>query len=372
MRIKKIPIAKVELSEDEITAAVRVLESGMLIQGKKVEEFERAFAEKVGARYAVCVSSGTAALHVAYLALIKPGDEVLVPTFTHISTASMVHYAGGIPVFCDICPRTFTIDVEDIKRKISKRTVAIAPVHLFGNSCRVDEIMDIAKESNLKIIWDAAQAHSTKYLGQDVGGFDDLVCYSFYPTKNMFTGEGGIITTNNQELYEKCRLLRSHGQEKKYYHTDLGLNYRMTEVEAAIGIEQLKKLDFFIETRRKNAEYLTNHLSSIDGIALPFIEEGVHHSFHQYCVMLDLAAFKCSRDEFLGALKQEGIETGVHYPRPVHKQPVFERLFGDISLPISEDISKRIFSLPIHPYLSKEDLESIVRGVEKVALNNYH
>ena len=335
-------------------------------QGKRVEEFERAFAEKVGARFAVCVSSGTAALHVAYLALIKPGDEVLVPTFTHISTASMVHYAGGTPVFCDICPRTFTIDVEEIKRKISKKTAAIAPVHLFGNSCRIDEIIDIASEYNLKIVWDAAQAHSTQYFGKDVGSFDDVVCYSFYPTKNMITGEGGIITTNSEEIYQNCKLLRSHGQGKKYYHTQFGLNYRMTEVEAVIGIEQLKKLDFFIERRRKNAEYITTRLSGIEGILLPFVEEGILHSFHQYCILLDLAAFKCSRDEFLQALMQEGVETGVHYPRPVHKQPVFEHLLGDISLPVSEDVSKRIFSLPVHPYLSGEDLERIVKGVEKL------
>lgn len=368
---RRVPIAKVELSEDEIAAAVKVLKSGMLVQGEKVEEIERAFAEKVGAEYAVCVSSGTAALHIAYLALIKPGEEVLVPTFTHISTASMVYYAGGVPVFCDIDPRTFTIEIDEIEKKISKRTVAIAPVHLFGHSCRVDDIVHIAREYDLAIIWDAAQSHGTRYRSRDVGGFDDLVCYSFYPTKNMITGEGGMITTNSQKLYKEFQLLRSHGQEKKYYHTQFGLNYRMTELEAAIGIEQLKKLDHFIETRRRNAEYLGSHLSLIDGITPPFVEEGTHHSFHQYCVLLDPAVFKCSRDEFLGALRQEGVESGVHYPRPVHKQPVFERFVNGMSLPVSEDVSEKIFSLPIHPYLSKEDLELIVEGVKKVAIGNY-
>jgi|Deesub1362A_J573_1020465.scaffolds.fasta_scaffold02373_6 perosamine synthetase len=361
-----IPIAKVSLSDAEINAVIEVLKSGSLRQGKKTEEFESAFAEKVGAQYAIAVSSGTAALHIAYLAVLNPGDEVLVPTFSHISTASMVHFAGCKPVFCDIDPRTFTLDLEDAKKKVTNRTAAIAPVHLFGNACDIDGIIAFAREHGLKIIWDAAQAHGTKYGGKDVGCFDDLVCYSFYPTKNMITGEGGMITTNDAELAEKCRLLRSHGQTQKYYHPSLGFNYRMTDIEAAIGLEQLKKLDYFVQKRRENAAYLTERLLKIEAIIPPYVSERVEHSYHQYTILLDLDKLSCTRDEFTEALKAKGIGTGVHYPRPLHKQPAFEALFGSISLPVSEDISKRILSLPVHPALNKEDLDSIAQAVENV------
>jgi len=363
---KIIPVSKVALGKEEIQAALEVLKSGNLRQGKKTEEFEKAFAEKVGAKYGVAVSSGTAALHLAYQSLINPGDEVLVPSFTHISTASMVCFAGGKPVFCDIDSKTFTIDLEGINRKITPRTKAIAPVHLFGNACYVDEIIDLAKENDLRIIWDAAQAHGTRYKGKDVGSFDDLVCYSFYPTKNMITGEGGMITTNNFVLYERLKLLRSHGQAKKYFHTGLGFNYRMTDVEAAIGIEQLKKLSDFVRKRRLNAEYLTRNISGIEGIITPFVEDYVEHSFHQYTILVDASKLHCTRDEFITALKEEGIGTGVHYPRPLHKQPVFENFSSDSSLPVSEDISDRIFSLPVYPGLDEMELNLIIQGIIKV------
>jgi len=365
MALSFIPIAKVALSDEEISAAIEVLRSGNLRQGTKTEGFERAFAEKVGAKYAIAVSSGTAALHIAYLALLEPEDEVLVPSFSHISTASMVHFAGGKPIFCDIDPRTFTLDVTDAQKRVTERAKAIAPVHLFGNACEIDHIIDFAKDHSLKIIWDAAQAHGTKYKGQDVGSFDDLVCYSFYPTKNMVTGEGGMITTNDPELAEKCRLLRSHWQTEKYYHPGLGFNYRMTDVEAAIGLEQLKKLDRFVQRRRENAAYLTEQLSKIEGIITPFVPEGVEHSYHQYTILLDLDKVNCSRDEFVASLREEGIGTGIHYPRPLHKQPAFEAMLGNSSLPVSEGISERILSLPVHPHLGRDDLDKITSGVHK-------
>lgn len=355
----KIPIAKVKIGNEEINAVVEVLRSGKLIQGEKVKKFEELFAQKVGAKYAVAVSSGTTALHIAYLALINPGDEILVPSFSHISTASMVCFAGGKPVFCDIDPKTFTIDLEEIKRKITPKTKAIAPVHLFGNACEIDEILKIAKEYNLKVIWDAAQAHGTKYKGKDIGSFDDVVCYSFYPTKNMITGEGGMLTTNDPELDRKFRLIRSQGQEKKYYHTMIGTNYRMTEIEAAIGIEQLKKLDNMLQKRRKNAEFLTKELSSIKVIKTPVVKSYVFHSYHQYSIVLE---DKIERDKFAQFLKEKGIGVGIHYPRPLHKQPVFN---SSESLPTCEYLSKRILSLPVHPYLTKEELGDIVTIVKE-------
>jgi perosamine synthetase len=363
---KFIPIAKVQLSNDEIEAAVKVLRSGNLRQGERVEEFEAAFAKKVGAKYTVAVSSGTAALHIAYLSILKEGGKVLLPSFSHISTASMVCYSNCKPIFCDIDPRTFTFDANDAKSRLIEGTVAIVPVHLFGNSCDINKIANFARENDLKIIWDAAQAHGTKYKGKDVGSFDDLVCYSFYPTKNITTGEGGMITTNDPELYEKCRLLRSHGQVKKYFHSSLGLNYRMTDIEASIGIEQLKKLDILIEKRRKNAKYLTEYLSTIDGIITPFVEDGVEHSFNQYSVLLDLERLNYTRDEFVKSLRKESIGAAIHYPRPLHKQPAFCGLVGHLTLPVSEDIAERILSLPIHPFLNASELKQIELAIRKV------
>lgn len=362
-----VPIARVLLSDKEINAVIEVLKSGKLTQGEKTTEFEHAFADKVGVKFAVAVSSGTAALHISYLATLEPADEVLIPSFSHISTASMVVFSGCKPVFCDIDSRTFLLDLDDAERKITPRTKAIVPVHLFGNSCDIDAFGDFAKRHNLRIIWDAAQAHGTKYKDKDVGSFNDLVCYSFYPTKNITTGEGGAITCNDSDLYNKCKLLRAHWQTEKYYHPSLGFNYRMTNIGAAIGIEQLKKLDNFIEKRRENAVYLNEHLSRVEGVTIPFFKDNVKHSYHQYTILLDTDKLKMTRDEFANILKEKGIGTGIHYPRPIHKQPAFERICGSISLCTSEDLSGRVLSLPVHPLLTKEDLNNIVRVIEDVA-----
>jgi dTDP-4-amino-4,6-dideoxygalactose transaminase len=363
--VKSVPIASVKLSEQEIAAVVEVLRSGHLVAGKAVEEFERQFAAIVGAQYAVAVSSGTAALHIAYLATLNPGDEVLVPGFTHISTASMVHFAGARPVLCDVDRETFTLSLEDAARKVGSKTAALAPVHLFGNACDVDAIRAFAQHHNLKVIWDAAQAHGTRYRGEDIGCLPDLATYSFYPTKNMTTGEGGMIVTNDQDLYGRCRLLRGHGQSSKYYHASFGLNYRMLEVSGALGLEQLKQLAVFISRRRRNAQYLNQQLSSLDGITVPFVAEGIEHSFHQYSILLDLAQFRCSRDDFAAALKTQGVEAAVHYPRALNQQPVFAA--DQVHLANCEWLAERIMSLPVHPMLSAADLEQVADAVTTVA-----
>jgi perosamine synthetase len=364
-----IPIARVQLSEDEIAAVVEVLRSGKLAGGGLVQAFEHQFAKMVGASYAVAVSSGTAALHVAYLAVLQSGDEVLVPGFTHISTASMVHFANGRPVLCDADRRTFTLDVEDATRRITRRTAAIAPVHLFGNACDINGIIKFAQHHNLRIIWDASQAHATRYQARDVGSFSDLVTYSFYPTKNMSTGEGGIVVTNEQKLYERCKLLREHGEKPKYYHERFGLNYRMTEIGGALGLAQLKKLPRLTEQRRRNAAYLNERLTRVDGIWLPFVAENIDHSFHQYSILLDLDQFRCSRDEFVTALKRQGVEAVVHYPRAINQQPMFQP--EQVSLPSCEWISQRILSLPVHPLLSNLELERVATAVFSVASRMY-
>jgi len=349
---RTIPIADIKLGEEEIKSALEVLESGNLRQGKKTKEFEQLFAQKVGAKYAIAVSSGTAALHMAYLSVLNPGEEVLVPSFTFIATASMVEYANCKPIFCDVDLETFTISIDDIKKKITKKTKAIVPVHLFGNACYMDDIINFAQENKLRIIWDAAQAHGTIYRGKDVGSFDDIVCYSFYPTKNMITGEGGMITTNSPEIYKRIKALRSHGQEKKYYHTSLGLNYRMTDVEAAIGTEQLKKLDDMLKSRRKNAQLLDKELKKVKGITPQLKTPHSKHSFHQYCVLVDPKLYGCERNELAEKLKQENIMTGIHYPRGIHQQPVFEKKYGKINLPNTLFLTQHILALPVHHRLS--------------------
>jgi perosamine synthetase len=363
--MKQIQISEIKLDQLEIDAALRVLRSGALRQGKECEAFEREFAEKVGAEYAIASSSGTAALHLAYMATLERGDEVLVPSFTFIATASMVTVTQAKPVFCDIDPRTFLIDLDDAAKRVTSRTRAIAPVHLFGNACNVDAIMSFAKKHNLKVIWDAAQAHGAMFNSRNVGAFPDFVCYSFYPSKNMFVGEGGMTCTSNLDYYEKMKFMRSHGQTGKYYHTMLGLNYRMTDVEAAIGRQQLRRLDSMLEARRNNALYLDDGISAIPGIYSQWITRNSVHAWHQYCVYVDPENFGCDRDAVAEHLKEKGIATGVHYPRGVHMQPIFEQLYGRTYLPNTEKVSRGILALPVHHGLQEDDLYRIIEAVEE-------
>lgn len=361
--MEKIGITEIKLTEKEIEAAVRVLRSGALRQGKECDAFEQEFAAKVGAQFAVTCANGTAALHLVYLAFLRPGDEVLVPSFTFMATASMVTMSGGKPVFCDIDPRTFLLDLEDAQSKISPRTRAIAPVHLCGNACDVDAVEALAKKYDLRVVWDAAQAHGAQFQGRDVGSFGDFVCYSFYPSKNMFVGEGGMTCTNDPDYAKKLRYLRTHGQTGKYLHTMMGLNYRMTDVEAAIGREQLKRLDDMLAIRRRNAKLLNQGLADLPGIRPQMITPNSDHAWHQYCVVVDPVAFGCDRDTLAQRLKEKGIATGVHYPRGLHQQPIFEELYGKSTLPHTESLALNILALPVHHGLSEADVEAIVEGV---------
>ncbi len=363
---RPIPIAQVMLEEADIDAVVQVLRSGQLRAGRICQTFEEAFAAQVGARYAVSVSSGTAALHIAYAATLEPGDEVLVPAFTFFATASMISAVGARPIFCDVHPETFTLDVEDARRRITPRTRAIVPVHLFGNPADVAAVQALAEEHNLVVIWDAAQAHGARYQGQDVGGLDHLVCYSFYPTKHMTTGEGGMITTNDPHLYERCRLLRDHGQHRRYEHVLLGYNYRLTDVMAALGLRQLKRLPAWVRQRRQHARYLIQAFRSLPGLHVQREQPGGESSFNLLTVALDLSRFTHGRDTFVELLRAENIGVGVHYPRPLHWQPVYRKSYGHVRLPVAEALSQRVFSLPVHPALTQEDLAAIVRGVRKV------
>ncbi|MCS7119994.1 MAG: DegT/DnrJ/EryC1/StrS family aminotransferase [Nitrososphaerota archaeon] len=363
---RKIPIAKPLFTEETLRRIREVLESGILCHGPLTEQFEEEFRRRVGAEYAFAVSSGTAALHVVFMSLLKPGDEVIVPVFTFVSTASTVVLSGGKPVFADIDEETLTIDPVDVERKITRRTKAIVPVHLFGNAARMKELIEIAEDHGLYLVNDAAQAHGTRIHGKDVGAYRDAACYSFYPTKTLTTGEGGMVTTLGKEIYEAGRMLRNHGQETRYRSVRLGLNYRMTEIAAAIGLEQLRMLDEFLLKRRRNAEYLMKGLEEIDGLEPQKTTEGAEHSYSYFTVQMDLEKFRCTRDEFVRAMNAENIECIVYYPTPLSKQPALRR-YARTRCPVAEKVCGRVLSLPVHPGLSGEDLEKILEGIRKVS-----
>jgi len=361
-----IPNARVQITEADIDAVVEVLSSGNLRQGKLCQAFEEAFAYKVGAKYATTVANGTAALHAAYSTLLSPGDEVLVPAVTFFATASMVTWAGAKPVFCDINPRTFVLDVEDARKRVTSGTRAIAGVHLFGNSCDVDAISKLAKESDLKVIWDAAQAHRTLYKGSDIGGLGDVVTYSFYATKNMTTGEGGMVTSPQREHIDQIILMKQQGQSEKYRHTMLGGNYRMTDMEAALGLSQLQRLDELTARRREIASFYDKALAHLTGVKTPEITRDSKHSYHQYTVLLDLEKLNCDRDTFVKRLRAENIGVGINYPYPLHVQEAFHGIADPVELPNAEAYCQSCLSLPIYPSLRDLELDLIVSGFEKV------
>ncbi len=367
---KKISLVKPTFSQKDADDIAKILKSGYVRMGPYTKEFEERFAARVGAKYAYAVSNGTAALHCAYLSTLKPGDEVIAPAFTFIATISTIVFSNAKPVLADVDPDTFLLDPEKVEEKITRKTRAIAPVHLFGNSCDMKALTEIAEDHKLLIVNDCAQAHGTEYDGRDLGGWPNLSCYSFYPTKTMTTGEGGIVTTDDPELNRLGSLLRSHGDDGRYHHVLFGLNYRTTDIMSAIGLNQLSQLDDFLEKRRHNAEVLLKGLKSVDGVAPQKITPGTKPSYSYFSVAIDNQKLKCNRDEFMKALMAENIDCGIHYPAPLTEQPVVKELLKPKPCPVSEDLSRRIMSLPMHPYLSDADLTKIVEGVSKVA-NNY-
>lgn len=367
-----IPMISVKLDEEDIAAAVEVLRSGMLAQGKKCLAFEERFGQMTEARHAMSCANGTCALQLAYGALIKPGDDVLVPGWTYIATVSMVVAAGANPIFCDVDPKTYNIDVADAARRITSRTTAIACTHLYGNPVDIDAVEKLAADHGLSVIYDAAQAHMATYKGRGIGAFGDAVTYSFYPTKNMTTGEGGMVTTNDDDLAVEIKLLRSHGETSKYVHGKIGFNYRMTDVEGAIGLSQLDRISERTERRRANARALDQAIAEIEGLYAPVASEGAEHAYHLYPVRIDPAAFATGhdaaalRDAFCEALKGEGVLTAVHYPRPLTRQPVFERP-GIEHLKVSDRLASTLFCVPIHHNLTEGQVAGIGAALAKVA-----
>ncbi len=369
-----IAIAHPLLGAEEEVAILRVLASGRLAQGEGVAAFERRFAELCQVREAVAVSSGTAALHLALLAHdIGRGDEVITTAFSFAATANAILYVGAIPVFVDIEPDTYTIDPTQVEIALTRRTKAIIPVHLYGHPCDMERLAQLAEVYSLVLIEDASQAHAAAIDGRPVGGFG-TGCFSFYATKNMTTGEGGMVTTNDPAIAEQVRLLRNHGQEARYYHVALGYNLRMTELQAALGIAQMEKLGYFTERRIANAAFLTEHLKG--AVQTPIVRPGYRHVYHQYTVRIP-----SNRNECAVKLRAQEIDTTVHYPIPIHRQPYYRRMSslfrvltpgkklrlrgGNPSalLPATESAAEQVLSLPVHPALSEDDLSIIVRGI---------
>jgi perosamine synthetase len=368
---ERIPLVKPTFYPEDEETIKKILHSAYLRQGPYTEKFEKLFAEKVGAKYAYAVSSGTAALHCAYLSLLKPGDEVIAPAFTFIATISTVHYSDAKPVLADVDPYTFLLDPEDVKEKITPRTKAIAPVHLFGNSCDMKALSEIAQDYGLLVVNDCAQAHGTTYNGIDLGASETVNCYSFYPTKTLTMGEGGIVTTNHQDLHEIGLLLRSHGDDARYHHVAYGLNYRTTDIAAAIGINQLAHLDGYLEKRRHAAKILKSKLDKIDAVTPQKVTPDSDHSYSYFTVRLELEQLGCTRDQFMKALQAENIDCAVHYPAALTQQPVIKQTLKPDPCPVSEDLANRVLSLPMHPYLTDNQLDLIVEAVEKL-VNHYY
>jgi perosamine synthetase len=359
------------IGNEEIELVVNVLKSGILSNrngsGPIVSSFERKFANYVQAKHAVAFCSGTAALHAALLSIdIKAGDEVIVPSFTFSATANAVVLAGAKPVFADIDENTYCITSESVQKVITRKTKAIIPVHLYGLPADLDPIIEIARKYDAYVIEDAAQAHGAIYKDKRIGCIGDLTCFSFYAGKNMTTGEGGIVTTKDEELYNNLRTIRSHGEEKPYWVTRLGHNYRMSELSAAIGLAQLDKLPSFLEKRRKNAKLLTEILRSLKKLILPIEPEGRKHSWYLYTVRLK-GANVAKRNKIVRKLREKGIEASVYYETPVHLLPFYEQEFGYKKgmYPECEKAARQVFSLPIHPKVSDEDIEYIADTLKR-------
>jgi dTDP-4-amino-4,6-dideoxygalactose transaminase len=354
-----IPAARPLIGDDERAAVDAVLRSGMIAQGPQVAALEREFADQVlDGRHVAAVNSGTAGAHLGLLAAgVGPGQEVIVPSFTFAATANSVAITGATPVFADIEPDYFCLDPAAVEAAITSRTVGIMPVHLYGHPANMTALQAVADAHGLKIYEDAAQAHAAAWQGQPVGTFGEFAMFSLYPTKNMTSGEGGLVSTASDELDRRVRLLRNQGMERRYENEIVGLNCRMTDIHAAIGRVQLGKLTGWTKQRQENAAFLDANLS---GVIVPPVADGATHVYHQYTIRIPE-----DRDGFAAALAAEHqVGTGVYYPIPNHRLPSFDLT---LDLPQTETAARQALSLPVHPALSRGDLERIVEAVNAVA-----
>jgi len=354
-----IPIARPQMGTDEKERVWEAMSSGHLAQGPRVRELEEAFAAFIGAGHAVATSSGTTALHLALLGYgIGSGDEVITVPFTFIASANSILYTGARPVFVDIDERDFSMDVAQVSAAITPRTKAIMPVSLYGQPADLEAVTEIAERHGLAVVEDAAQAHGAA-IGERRSGTWGAGTFSFYPTKNMTTGEGGMITTHDGELAERVRLLREHGMKVRYHHEVVGYNFRMTDIAAAIGLAQLPKLAGYNDRRRAIAERYDRELR---GVITPFVRPGVTHVYHQYTILVR------DRDVFAESLKERGVGSAIYYPVPVHRQKPFIALgYGDQSYPVTDRLTAQVLSIPVHPALSDDEVNTVIGAVNETA-----
>lgn len=380
---KNIPYAKHCIDQDDIKSVVSVLKSDWLTTGPKVDEFEKSFANYVGAKFAVAVSSGTAALHTAAFATgICKGDEVITTPMTFAASSNCVLYQDGRPVFADIDKKTYNIDPANIKRKVTKKTKAIIPVDYTGQPCDLDEIKDIADDKNLIVIEDASHAIGSKYKGKKIGSISDLSVFSFHPVKHITTGEGGIITTNSKELYEKLLLFRNHGITKNetdfvspadgswyYEQQSLGYNYRITDFQCALGLSQLKKIDKIIKRRKEIVTKYNEAFEKVDEIITPFQLKKCESSWHLYVIQLSLEKLKINRKKVFNDLRKKNIGIQVHYI-PVYYHPYYQRLGYNKGLcPNAEWLYERIISLPLYPKMTDSDVDNVINALKAIILD---
>lgn len=353
-----IPAARPEIGAEERAAVERVMRSGMLAQGPEVAAFESEFSAVVDGRHSIAVNSGTSALHMAFVAAgIGEGDEVIVPSFSFAATANSVALSGATPVFVDIELDYFNLEPAAIEAAITPRTKAIMPVHLYGHPANLPAIKAIAEKHDLLLFEDAAQAHAASVEGIPVGAWGIAGSFSFYPTKNMTSGEGGMITTSSAELDRVARMLRNQGMERRYENEVVGFNTRMTDIHAAIGRVQLTKLAGWTAKRQENAAFFN---SNIEGVVTPPTATGAVHVYHQYTIRV----VDHDRDAFAAALAEKGVGSGVYYPTPIHRLPSFKL---DLDLPQTETAAQQVLSLPVYPTLTQAELETIVEAVNAVA-----
>lgn len=368
---KDIQILKPDVGEEEARAVYDVIMSGQLCEGNAVRKFEESFASFIGIRNAIACFNGTVALHLLWRSIgLKEGDEVIVPSLTFISTAVSLLYVGAKPVFAEVCEDSYNLDPEDVMKKITCKTKAIMPVHYAGQVGFVDEIDAISKKNGIMFYEDAAEAAGAFYKGRYAGSFARASIFSFTPSKNLTTGEGGMLVTDDDELAARVRLLKNHGIDREYHHIEAGYNYRITEMQAAMGIVQLKKLESTINIRKRNAEFYDRFFSNVEGVITPSIAEERNHTYMIYTIRLNSKKLKISRDEILGKLRERGIQAKIYFP-PAHLQPVFVRngwKKGD--LPVTESISNSIISLPVHSRLSEEELNFVASSTRDIITCN--
>lgn len=369
-----IPYGRQTIEEDDIQAVIEVLKSDYLTTGPKIAEFEKSVAEYVGVKYAVAVSNGTAALHAAcFAAGINEGDEVITTPLTFAASSNCVLYCGGTPVFADVDLTTYNIDAEDIKRKITDRTKAIIPVHLAGQPCDMDAIHKVAEEYGLIVIEDGAHALGSEYKGRKIGTLSDMTTFSFHPVKPITTGEGGMVVTNQEELYEKLILFRSHGITRDenfmtenqgpwfYQQLELGYNYRMTDIQCALGCSQMKKLDRFLHRRRELAKRYDEAFRDVPEIVTPYQLSNTNSGWHLYMIQ----TLKCDRKQMFEDLRAKGIGVNVHYI-PVYSHPYYRKHgYGDTCCPNAEQIYKHMISIPLHQGMTDEEQDYIIHAVKE-------